>query len=42
MSVPGLEGAPVEFGTVLVFTCTASCGGQGARRETVILQQEAM
>jgi len=45
MSVKGLEGAPVEFGTVLVFTCHNSCWSDSdprPRRETVILQQEVM
>jgi len=45
MSVLGVEGSPVEFGTVLVFTCSQSCWSSqdsSPRRETVILQQEAM
>ena len=45
MSVKGLEGAPVEFGTVLVFTCHNSCWNDSdpkPRSETVILQQEVM
>ena len=45
MSVKGLDGPPVEFGTVLVYTCHNSCWDdrdQTPRRETVILQQEAM
>ena len=45
MSVKGLEGAPVEFGTVLVFTCHNSCWSDSdprPKREAVILQQEVM
>ena len=45
MSVKGLEGTPVEFGSVLVFTCHESCWNKSdpkPMRETVILQQEVM
>ena len=45
MSVKGLEGVPVEFGTVLVFTCSQSCwqpDNPQPRSETVILQMESM
>jgi len=44
MSVKGLEGVPVEFGTVLVYTCQASCWPDSTcpRVETVLVQQEAM
>jgi len=38
-----VEGPPVEFGTVLVFSCLASCWGEGGpREETVIVQGETM
>jgi len=37
------EGPPVEFGTVLIFSCLASCWGEGEpREETVIVQAETM
>lgn len=44
MSVRGLEGVPVEFGTILVFTCHVSCWIDSScpRIETVLVQQEAM
>ena len=45
LSVPGLEdGAALEFGTVLVFTCSQSCWSRdsGPRSETVIVQMESM
>jgi len=38
-----VEGPPVEFGTVLIFSCLASCWGEGGpREETVIVQGETM
>jgi len=38
-----VDGPPVEFGTVLVFSCLASCWGEGGpREETVIVQGETM
>jgi len=38
-----VEGPPVEFGTVLVFSCLASCWGEGGpREEAVIVQGETM
>ena len=40
---PQVEGPPVEFGTVLVFSCLASCWGEGGpREEAVIVQGETM
>ena len=41
--LPQEEGPPVEFGTVLVFSCLASCWGEGEpKEETVIVQAETM
>jgi len=44
LSAPGLESPPLEFGTVLVFTCSRSCWSQGSgpRRETLVVQAETM
>ena len=39
-----VDGPPVEFGTVLVYSCLASCWGDdgGPREEIVIVQGETM
>ena len=45
LRAPGMEGPPIEFGTILVFTCSKSCwaaDGSGPRRETVVVQAERM
>ncbi|XP_066961607.1 programmed cell death protein 2-like [Macrobrachium rosenbergii] len=44
LRVPGVQGSPVEFGTVAVFTCTASCWGEKdtSRQEAVVVQGEVI
>ena len=44
LRVRGRAGPALEFGTVIVFTCSRSCWGEGdtPRQETVILQAETM
>jgi len=44
LRVRGRAGPALEFGTVMVFTCSRSCWGEGdtPRQETLILQAETM
>ena len=44
LRVPGVQGAPIEFGTVSVFTCSASCWGEKdtSRQEAVVVQGEVI
>lgn len=45
LRLEGVEGPAVEFGTVLVYSCLASCwpeGGREAREEALLLQAETM
>ena len=39
LSCEGVEGSPVEFGTVLLYSCSSSCWGEGEPREEVLLVQ---
>lgn len=44
LRVSGVQGTPLEFGTVTVFTCLASCWSDKdtVRQEAIVVQSEVI